>query len=173
MVATHRIRQLQKDVNESEEAELRRLEGGAMAGGDGDRLDVPETGGGASGGQPSRSEQQESEDSGTCWRGRGRCKTARRAARREAIHQRRLPRQPEDHRLAATRICGLEWLFGRLSEEETVGDITSGIIFIAWRCLYAELVHSKVEKVPVSLTAAVARVWQMVITRLKAEGRRI
>ena len=62
------------------------------------------------------------------------------------------------------------WLFGRLSEEETVGDITSGIIFIAWRCLYAELVHSKVDKVPISLKAAVLRVWQMVITRLKAEG---
>ena len=64
MVATLRIRQLQKDVNESEEAELRRLEGRAMAGGDGDRLDVPETCVAASGRQLSLSEQQESEDSG-------------------------------------------------------------------------------------------------------------
>ena len=39
MVATLRIRQLQKDVNkDAEEAELRRLEDGAMAGGDGDLM---------------------------------------------------------------------------------------------------------------------------------------
>ena len=50
MVATLRLRQLQKDVNEAEEAELRRLENGATAGGDGDRPASPQTGGGASGG---------------------------------------------------------------------------------------------------------------------------
>ena len=41
MVATLRIRQLQKDEKDAEEAKLRRLEDGAMAGGDGDRPDVP------------------------------------------------------------------------------------------------------------------------------------
>ena len=49
MVATLRLRQLQKDVNEAEEAELRRLENGATAGGDGDRPASPQTGGGDSG----------------------------------------------------------------------------------------------------------------------------
>ena len=39
MVATLRIRQLQKDEKDAEEAKLRRLEDGAMAGGDGDRPD--------------------------------------------------------------------------------------------------------------------------------------
>ena len=38
MVAMLRIRQLQKDVKDAEEAELRRLEDGAMAGGDGDLM---------------------------------------------------------------------------------------------------------------------------------------
>ena len=50
MVATLRVRQLQKDVNEAEEAELRRLENGATAGGDGDRPALPQTGVGDSGG---------------------------------------------------------------------------------------------------------------------------
>ena len=50
MVATLRIRQQQKDVNEAEEAELRRLENGATAGGDGDRPALPQTGVGDSGG---------------------------------------------------------------------------------------------------------------------------
>ena len=36
MVATLRIRQLQKDEKDAEEAKLRRLEDGAMAGGDGE-----------------------------------------------------------------------------------------------------------------------------------------
>jgi len=40
MVATLRIRQLQSDVNDLEEAELRRLEHGATAGGDGEDGEV-------------------------------------------------------------------------------------------------------------------------------------
>ena len=59
MAATIRMRQLQKDVTDVEEAELRRLEDGAIAGGDGDRPDVPETGGGASGGHPSGNDTQD------------------------------------------------------------------------------------------------------------------
>jgi len=38
MVATLRIRQLQNDMKDAEEAELRHLEDGAMAGGDGDLM---------------------------------------------------------------------------------------------------------------------------------------
>ena len=45
MVATHGLRQLQADVSEAEEAELRRLEDGATAGGDGDRRASPQSGG--------------------------------------------------------------------------------------------------------------------------------
>ena len=41
MGATLRIRKLQKYEKDAEEAELRRLEDGAMAGGDGNRTDVP------------------------------------------------------------------------------------------------------------------------------------
>ena len=56
MVATLRIWQLPKDVKDAEEAELRRLEHGAMAGGDGDQPDVPETVGG---GHPSGNAKQD------------------------------------------------------------------------------------------------------------------
>ena len=59
MVATLRIRQLQKDVQHAEDAELRRLEDGSTAGGDGDGPDVPETGGGASGGPSSSNAVQD------------------------------------------------------------------------------------------------------------------
>ena len=45
MVATHGLRQLQADVSDAEEAELRRLEDGATAGGDGDRRASPQSGG--------------------------------------------------------------------------------------------------------------------------------
>ena len=60
MVATLRLRQQQKDVNEAEEAEMRRLETGAAAGGDGDRPASPQTGGGDSGAdEPSGKVQEE------------------------------------------------------------------------------------------------------------------
>ena len=60
MVATLRIRQLQSDVNEHEEAELRRLEDGVMAEDDCDRPDSPLTGGVDSGGaEPSGNEEQD------------------------------------------------------------------------------------------------------------------
>ena len=61
MAATIRMRQLQKDVTDVEEAELRRLEDavGASAGGDGDRPEVPGKGGGASGGHLSGNAMQD------------------------------------------------------------------------------------------------------------------
>ena len=59
MVVTLRLRQMQKDVNKPEEAELRRLENGATAGGDGDRPVWPQTGGGHSGGDDGGDEQQD------------------------------------------------------------------------------------------------------------------
>ena len=60
MVATLRIRQSQSDVNEHEEAELRRLEDGVMAEDDCDRPDSPLTGGVDSGGaEPCGNEEQD------------------------------------------------------------------------------------------------------------------
>ena len=50
MAATLALRQLQADVSDAEEAELRRLEDGATAGGVGDRRASPQSGGGQSSG---------------------------------------------------------------------------------------------------------------------------
>ena len=64
------------------------------------------------------------------------------------------------------------WLLGCLGGGRVVGPAQAGIIFIAWRCLYAEIVHSRVEGTPARMTRAHNRVWQMTITRLRAEGER-
>jgi hypothetical protein len=64
------------------------------------------------------------------------------------------------------------WLLGRLSNSKAVGPVQAGIMFIAWRCLYAEIVHSRVEEAPMRVDRAHNRVWQMLITRLRAEGER-
>ena len=48
----------------------------------------------------------------------------------------------------------------------------AGIVFIAWRCLYAEIVYSRVEEAPMRIDRAYNRVWQMTITRLRAEGEK-
>ena len=48
----------------------------------------------------------------------------------------------------------------------------SGLMFIAWRCLYAEVVRSRVDERPLDLTAAYKRTMQVTITRLKAYGEK-
>ena len=64
------------------------------------------------------------------------------------------------------------WLLGRLDHAKAVGPEQAGIMFIAWRCLYAAIVHSRVENAPLDLPRAYNRVWQMTITRLRAEGEK-
>ena len=44
----------------------------------------------------------------------------------------------------------------------------SGLMFIAWRCLYAEVVRSRIDERPIDLAAAYKRTIQVTITRLKA-----
>jgi hypothetical protein len=46
------------------------------------------------------------------------------------------------------------------------------MLYIAWRCLYAEVVHSRVEGTRMDVGRALHRVWQMTITRLRAEGEK-
>ena len=53
-----------------------------------------------------------------------------------------------------------------------VGPEQSGLMFIAWRCLYAEVVRSRVDERPLDLTAAYKRTMQVTITRLKAYGEK-
>ena len=62
------------------------------------------------------------------------------------------------------------WLLGRLTYKDVVCPAQAGIMFIAWRCLYAAIVHSRVDKTPLRLTSAYNRTLQMTITRLRAYG---
>jgi hypothetical protein len=64
------------------------------------------------------------------------------------------------------------WLLGRIDRDSAVTPEQAGMIFIAWRCLYAEIVHARLDKAPMKIDRAFNRVWQMTITRLKAEGEK-
>ena len=48
----------------------------------------------------------------------------------------------------------------------------AGIMYIAWRCLYAEIVASRVDQRPIKLAHAYKRTVQMCISRLKAHGEK-
>ena len=48
----------------------------------------------------------------------------------------------------------------------------AGLMFIAWRCLYAEIVGSRVDERPLKLEYAYKRTLQMCITRLRAYGEK-
>ena len=61
---------------------------------------------------------------------------------------------------------------GRLTDTKVVGKNQAGILFIAWRCLYAELVRGRVENVTPNLSAAYTRTIEMNISRLKAYGEK-
>ena len=64
------------------------------------------------------------------------------------------------------------WLLGRLDQSHAVDKPVAGILFLAWRCLYAEIVRARVDGATPFFERALNRVWQMTITRLKAEGHR-
>ena len=61
---------------------------------------------------------------------------------------------------------------GRLTDVKTVDKNQAGILFLAWRCLYAELVRGRVDNVTPDLNIAYTRVISMNISRLKAYGER-
>ena len=48
----------------------------------------------------------------------------------------------------------------------------SGLMFIAWRCLYAAIVGSRVDNRPLNLEYAYYRTLQMTITRVRAYGEK-
>ena len=64
------------------------------------------------------------------------------------------------------------WLLGRLTYKTVVGPAQAGMIFLAWRCLYAAIVHSRVDNVKIDLPRAHNRTMQMTITRLRAYGEK-
>ena len=57
-------------------------------------------------------------------------------------------------------------------EVVTVKPEQSGLLFIAWRCLYAAIVGSRVDDRPLNLEYAYYRTVQMTITRVKAYGEK-
>ena len=59
---------------------------------------------------------------------------------------------------------------GAVSAEKAISTHLSGIWFIAWRCLYAEIANSRVEDRPLDLGKALKRVVAMTISRLRAYG---
>ena len=59
---------------------------------------------------------------------------------------------------------------GAISNTQAVSKYHAGIWFLGWRCLYAEIVHSRVENQPLDLERALKRSVAMNISRLKAYG---
>ena len=56
---------------------------------------------------------------------------------------------------------------GKLADNET-----AGIIFLAWRCLYAAVTKARVNDKPLNMEAAYARLILLIISRLKAQGQK-
>ena len=61
---------------------------------------------------------------------------------------------------------------GALARDKVISRYHSIIWFLGWRCLYAEIVSSRVESRTLSLDNALKRVVSMLIGRLRAYGRK-
>ena len=61
---------------------------------------------------------------------------------------------------------------GQLNAEKTVPKEFSGVVFIAFRCLYAAITESRLDAVPLDLSAAYDRMVSMVVSRLNAVGEK-
>ena len=48
----------------------------------------------------------------------------------------------------------------------------AGVLFLAWRCLYAEVVSARLEGHELRLNKAYARCMHMLVSRLKANGQK-
>ena len=57
---------------------------------------------------------------------------------------------------------------GRINDEQVIDDEASGIIFIAWRVLYAEIIHSRIEETRPSWKRAAKRGIGLLINRMTA-----
>ena len=61
---------------------------------------------------------------------------------------------------------------GALSNDKVISRYHSIIWFLSWRCLYAEVVNSRVEGRTINLENALKRMISMLIGRLRAYGKR-
>ena len=66
--------------------------------------------------------------------------------------------------------CRREGLFGKVEGDKYAKEDATGILYLAWRSLYAEQVASGIENKDMDLQKAYCRVLIMAITRLKAYG---
>ena len=59
---------------------------------------------------------------------------------------------------------------GRMNTDEAANEAQTGILFLAWRCVYAEIIRARDENNAVKLEAAYKRFIGMLISRLIAYG---
>ena len=64
------------------------------------------------------------------------------------------------------------WITGERSDGKYIDVEGAGILFLAWRCLYAETVRARINGEQLKLKHAYARVVLMSISRLKAQGQK-
>jgi len=61
---------------------------------------------------------------------------------------------------------------GKINNGTYIDNNFSGIMFLAWRCLYAETTSAHIENTTANLDKALTRLWSMVVSRLTAYGTR-
>ena len=64
------------------------------------------------------------------------------------------------------------WITGEIDDKKYADTEAAGIIFLAWRCLYAETVRARIKDEQLRLKHAYARLLLMIISRLKAQGQK-
>ena len=64
------------------------------------------------------------------------------------------------------------WIFGKKDGDRYADTEAAGVLFLAWRCLYAETVHARKEDKELNFKHAYARLILMIISRLKAQGQK-
>ena len=72
--------------------------------------------------------------------------------------------------IASNDEIGMMLATGRINDEQVLDDEASGIIFIAWRVLYAEIIHSRIEETRPSWKRAAKRGIGLLINRMTARG---
>ena len=61
-------------------------------------------------------------------------------------------------------------ILGQIEYTKHVDTEEAGILFLAWRCLYAEIIRARLENTHLHTRKAYARTLQLLISRLKANG---
>ena len=63
-------------------------------------------------------------------------------------------------------------VLGIMSEEKIVDKEGAGLLALAWRCLYAEIVSARIESTEPDLEKALRRTVSMLVGRVKAYGEK-